>query len=414
MRQLFLFALVFAALPATALTSVELYETEVALRESANADEQARIEGMKKVMIKASGVREAISHPLIKKALERSDDYLAHFSYDQKNGVKTLKMGFSDEQVRALLTQAELPFWPESRTSVLVWLVQEAAEREIVWEHSNSTVLKAIREAADSRGLPITVPIGDFADVTGVSVSDLWGGFAKSVGQASQRYPVDAVLIVKGEGDQLRWTLYDQKPSEIGTSRQEIVSGSSVGADSASNMINEVSDYFAEKNAVKVASRSSSSVKARFSELNNPISLFIIENKIRQLSSVASVDVLNLQGTQVMLDIHLLSSQKEFEQELLRNVPVRRLMIESESNPVVDDVVSAISEPDLNASSAVSTATSAEEKTQPESTQSPQAIQSTETLLQFEWQEPVAEEQPAEKTENAEQLLEQGTQPSDV
>ena len=286
MRHLALFILGLVALPALALTNVDLYQTEVVLDQAAdNADAKARAEGMKEVIVRASGDRNAVSNEVVQKALKQSSQYVAQLSYGQVNEQQSLRMVFSAPHIRSLLSQAQLPIWPAARANLLVWLVEEGqADRNIIWEHSPSLVLDQMKQQALKRGLPLTVPVGDFDDITGVAVSDLWGGFIQPVGQASQRYPVDGVLVVKAQGNSLRWTLYDQRPASIGVTRQAPLAGSNNGIDAADKMINQISDYYAKKSAVVVASESSEAVKVRFTELNDAVSFFTLENKLKKLS----------------------------------------------------------------------------------------------------------------------------------
>lgn len=337
MRRLALLALGLVGFPAMALTNVDLYRSEVMLDQAAeNADVKARMEGMKEVIVRASGDRTAVSNQVVQKALKQSGQYLTQISYGKLNGEQSLRMGFSAPHIRSLLSQAQLPVWPAARANVLVWLVEEGqADRNIVWEHGDSTRLEQMKQQADIRGLPITVPVGDFDDITGVSVSDLWGGFAMPVGQASQRYPVDAVLVVKSQGNSLRWTLYDQEPATVGVTRQAPISGSNRGDDAASKMVNQISDYYAKKSAVVVANESSESIKARFTKLDDAVGFFTLENKLKSLSSVASLDILKIQGNEVTFNVHLLSSQAEFEQEVRRVAPVAQLESVTEQPNVV-------------------------------------------------------------------------------
>lgn len=327
MRHLALFILGLVALPALALTNVDLYQTEVVLDQAAdNADAKARAEGMKEVIVRASGDRNAVSNEVVQKALKQSSQYVAQLSYGQVNEQQSLRMVFSAPHIRSLLSQAQLPIWPAARANLLVWLVEEGqADRNIIWEHSPSLVLDQMKQQAAKRGLPLTVPVGDFDDITGVAVSDLWGGFIQPVGQASQRYPVDGVLVVKAQGNSLRWTLYDQRPASIGVTRQAPLAGSNNGIDAADKMINQISDYYAKKSAVVVASESSEAVKVRFTELNDAVSFFTLENQLKKLSSVASIDILKIQGNQVAFNVHLLSTQQEFEQEVRRMRDVTQL-----------------------------------------------------------------------------------------
>ncbi|WP_394144481.1 DUF2066 domain-containing protein [Vibrio atypicus] len=410
MRHLALLVLGLVGLPAMALTNVDLYRTEVVLDQAAdNADAKARVEGMKEVIVRASGDRSAASNQVVQKALKQSGQYLTQISYGQLDGAQSLKMGFSAPHIRSLLSQAQLPVWPSARANLLVWLVEESqADRNIVWEHSDSAVLEQMKQEAQKRGLPVTVPVGDFDDITGVSVSDLWGGFATPVGQASQRYPVDAVLVIKAQGNSLRWTLYDQKPATVGVTRQAPLSGSNNGSDAASKMVNQISDYYAKKSAVVVASESSETIKVRFTELNDAVGFFTLENKLKKLSSVASLDIVKIQGSQVTFNIHLLSSQAEFEQEVRRVAPVSQL------ESVVDQPAIVVPTQPVTAEGTVQEPAILIDATNPQQTVSevaPQVLPEVipaETILVFEWQgKPYVYIAPVEEPEVIEPVLEE-------
>lgn len=320
MRRFAFLVLGLACFPVFALTNVDLYQTEIVLDQGIdNADAKARISGMKEIIVRASGDFDVTSNPVIQKALKQNSQYLSQISHGQREGLQTLKMGFSAPHIRSLLRQAQVPIWPAARANVLVWLVEEAQyDRNVSWEHSDSQVLTQMRAEAVKRGLPLTVPVGDFDDITGISASDLWGGFARPVGEASQRYPVDAALVVRSDGNTLRWTLYDQKPATIGVTRQAPLSGSSAGENASSKMINQISDYYAKKSSVIVASEPSETVKVRFKALKNAVDFFTLENNLKKLSSVASLDILKIQRDQVTFTVHLLTSQAKFEQEVGR------------------------------------------------------------------------------------------------
>ncbi|KLN66094.1 DUF2066 domain-containing protein [Vibrio sp. VPAP30] len=388
MRHLALFILGLVTLPALALTNVDLYQTEVVLDQTVdNADAKARAEGMKEVIVRASGDRNAVSNEVVLKALKQSSQYVAQLSYGKVDEQQSLRMVFSAPHIRSLLSQAQLPVWPAARANLLVWLVEEGqTDRNIIWEHSSSQVLDQMKQQALKRGLPLTVPVGDFDDITGIAVSDLWGGFIQPVGQASQRYPVDGVLVVKAQGNSLRWTLYDQRPASIGVTRQAPLAGSNNGVDAADKMINHISDYYAKKSAVVVASESSEAVKVRFTELNDAVSFFTLENQLKKLSSVASLDILKIQGNQVTFDVHLLSSQQEFEQEVRRMrdvIQLESVTDEPQFKPEVHDPV--VNPLPVESDSSVQS----EVMTSSESVQSieaaPQVIPA-EMILLFEWQ----------------------------
>ncbi|ENM3876764.1 TPA: DUF2066 domain-containing protein [Vibrio cholerae] len=320
MRYLAVLMMGLLTFPAFALTRVNLYQAEVAVDpQQSNADAAARVRGMEEVIVRATGSQDALKNDAVQKALRQSNQYITQISTQQEGAQSVMRLQFSAQHIRSLLSQAQLPFWPESRSNLLVWLVEEANyDRNVSWEHADTPLLNQMKARARVRGLPLTVPVGDFDDVTGVQVSDLWGGFINPISVASQRYPTDAVLVVRAQGSELRWTLFDQLANTMVNQPKAPISGQASGEQAATEMIDEISDYYARKSAVVVSSASSQSVLAQFSPLDSAQDFFVVENKLKRLSSVASLDILKVQDTQVTFNVHLLASVEEFTNEVLR------------------------------------------------------------------------------------------------
>ncbi|EKF9797761.1 DUF2066 domain-containing protein [Vibrio cholerae] len=320
MRYLAVLMMGLLTFPAFALTRVNLYQAEVAVDpQQSNADAAARVRGMEEVIVRATGSQDALKNDAVQKALRQSNQYITQISTQQEGAQSVMRLQFSAQHIRSLLSQAQLPFWPESRSNLLVWLVEEANyDRSVSWEHADTPLLNQMKARARVRGLPLTVPVGDFDDVTGVQVSDLWGGFINPISIASQRYPTDAVLVVRAQGSELRWTLFDQLANTMVGQPKAPISGQASGEQAVTEMIDEISDYYARKSAVVVSSESSQSVLAQFSPLDSAQDFFVVENKLKRLSSVASLDILKVQGTQVTFNVHLLASVEEFTNEVVR------------------------------------------------------------------------------------------------
>ncbi|NTU34408.1 DUF2066 domain-containing protein [Vibrio diabolicus] len=317
MRYLALLLIGWLSLPVYALTQVDIYRAEVVIDSEQNDGESlARQQGMQDVIVRATGSQSSLSNPVIKKALGSSARYISQLSYGQVDGKASLKMLFNSDQISSLLTQAQLPSWSPNRANILVWMVEEQGyDRNIAWEHSDSSNVVALRSAAKSRGLPITIPVGDFDDVTGVNVSDLWGGFIEPIGQASQRYPADAVLVVRAQGEQIRWTLYDQSPMRIVEAQRSPRNGSASGANAIAEMVDGIADYYASKSAVVVSGKSSKALAVKVLNVTSATDFFRLENALKQLNSVAGTEIKRVQGDELTLNIHLLASQKAFEKE---------------------------------------------------------------------------------------------------
>ncbi|KEY91269.1 hypothetical protein CF67_03001 [Candidatus Photodesmus blepharus] len=307
------------ALPAHALTKIDLYHSEINIYpEQENADLKARISGMKEVIIRSSGDKKAIYNDVIKKALDQSSQYLTQISYSQTNGNKTIKMDFSPPNIRSILSEAELPFWKENRTNLLIWLIEKSKHNHAIsWDHSDTVILNTIKYNAKKRGLPITFPIGDFEDVNNITVADLWSGSTKLLNKASKRYLTDAVLVIYAQNDNFRWILYDQKPPFISKYKVPI-SGNSSGNKGPEEIIDQLSNYYAKKNSVIAKVKSSKTLKAQFTMVDNMSTFFQLENRLKNLISVESVDILKIHGSSVIFNIHLLATKKNFEEEVLR------------------------------------------------------------------------------------------------
>ncbi|MBR9787869.1 MAG: DUF2066 domain-containing protein [Vibrionaceae bacterium] len=317
MRYLALLLIGWLSLPVYAFTQVDIYHAEVVIdSEQNNGESAAREQGMKEVIVRATGSQSSLSNPVIQKALDSSSRYISQLGYGQVDGKPSLKMRFSSGQIHSLLTQAQLPSWSAHRANILVWAIEEQAyERTIAWEHSDSSKVSALRVAAETRGLPITVPVGDFDDVTGVTVSDLWGGFAEPIAKASQRYPVDAVLVLKAQGDQIRWTLYDQSPSAILVSQRSPRSGAASGVNAMAEVVDEITNYYADKSAVVVSGESSDGITMKVVNIHSAKDFFHLESALKKLNSVAGSEVKRVQGDELTLKLNLLASKETFEKE---------------------------------------------------------------------------------------------------
>jgi len=96
MRYLAFLLMGLTSLPASALTTVNLYKTEVVIDQTQEgADAKARSLGMQNVIVRATGDKDAVNNEVVQKALSKYNQYLNQFSYGQTNDVSTITMQFS-------------------------------------------------------------------------------------------------------------------------------------------------------------------------------------------------------------------------------------------------------------------------------------------------------------------------------
>jgi len=350
MRHIAIFLIGLLAFPAYSEVKVDLFDAEIVLDEAdTQAENTAKSAGLQQVVVRASGDKNAATNPVVVKALRKSGQYLSQISYGDQFGLRSLKMVFNPPQIQSLLMQANLPYWSENRANLVVWIVEESRYgREILWEQSGSSSMNQLKYFADLRGLPVTIPVGDIDDVTGITAPELWGGFVSPISSASLRYPGDAVLVIRIQRavnrSSIRWTLYDEKPEFMFASNRDPLTGSASGETHVAleSVIDEISNYYATKSAVRNSGELTGTVSVQFLNITSANRFFALEKMLKAQNSVASLNVQYLVGSDVTFKINLLSSREEFEAEVIQNDSLRKFSLGYEEAP------SVISTPDIN------------------------------------------------------------------
>ena len=327
--------------PVFAQQQSDLYHTEVQLTDSEKAESLAKKEGLVNVLVKVSGQQAIADNEVIKKALTQSDRYVTQMSFvDYDDAPRGMKLGYNSKMVLSLLTQAESSIWETPRKSVLVWIVNEYNyQRSIIWEQSNNSLITRIKDAANKRGLPVMFPVGDFDDVTSIEIPDLWGNFKKPIADASERYNPQAILIVKVSGNSSTWTLFDSKPEHLVMASKKSIEGRVSGSVQLADMVNEVSDYFAKTYTRNLGGVESESETVSIKGIHTTRSFFTIEKQLKQMNSVASVQVNTIQGDKVTYTLSLLGDYQQFDDELLSKNSRISLIPEEPIAVAVDDEI---------------------------------------------------------------------------
>ncbi|MUK91258.1 DUF2066 domain-containing protein [Aliivibrio fischeri] len=368
--------------PVFAQQQNDLYHTEVQLTGSDKAENIAKQEGLVNVLIKVSGQTDIAQNEVIKKALTQSDRYVTQMSFvEYDDAPRAMKLGYNSKMVLNLLTQSEQSIWETPRKSVLVWIVNEYNyQRSIIWEQSNNSLITRIKEAANERGLPVMFPVGDFDDVTSIEIPDLWGNFKKPIADASERYNPQAILVVKVRGNSSSWTLFDTTPQYLPTTSTKPLEGRESGAVQLADMVNNVSDYFAKKYTKNLGGVVSQSEMISIEGIHSTRAFFTIEKQLKQLNSVASVQVDTIQGNKVTYTLNLLGDSEQFNQELLSKNKALSLIPEV----IEEDTATENAELDVNDAAIEQVTPVAEEQTMEEP-----IIEESETTEQSEETMPV-------------------------
>ena len=369
------FALLFLAvlvLPVQAATVNDLYRTQVTLIGSdQQADQAAREQGLANVLVKISGNTDILNNATIKTAITNSGRYVSQLGYSQVDGQRAINLSFDKNQIKQLLIKSKASIWKDQRPNILVWMVDnDGQQRNILWDQSTNALVNDTTQAADSRGLPLTFPVGDITDETAVNASDLWGGFIDPIAVASTRYHADGLLLVKAQQQpdgnvSLNWQFYPQQPSKIATAEVQPITGTTSGtlAQSSNKMINQVTDYLANKYAVVLGGVAGGKVNIEVDNIQSTENFFALEKMLNGLTTVNSANAMRIKGDSVIFQLNLQGSEQAFHQEISHDDQVRQtqsaiafaadpvVSTTSAIIPVTTDTVSAV--PSVTASSAL-------------------------------------------------------------
>ncbi|MEC6799175.1 DUF2066 domain-containing protein [Photobacterium sp. S4TG1] len=330
------FALLFLAvlvLPVHAATVNDLYQTQVTLiGNDQQADQAAREQGLANVLVKISGNTDILNNATIKTAITNSGRYISQFGYSQINGQRAINLSFDKNQIKQLLVKSKASIWKDQRPNILVWMVDsDGQQRNILWDQSTNGLVNDTKQAADSRGLPLTFPVGDVNDSTAVNPSDLWGGFIDPIASASAHYHADGLLLVKAQQQpdgsvSLNWQFYPQKPSQIATAATQPMTGTASGtlAQTSTKMINQVTDYLANKYAVVLGGVAGGNINIEVDNIHSTENFFALEKMLNGLTSVHSANAMRIKGNSVIFQLDLQGSEQAFRQEISNDSQVRQ------------------------------------------------------------------------------------------
>lgn len=319
--------LALLALPLKAATVNTLYHAQIpVMSEQENAVQLAHEQGLKEVLVKVSGDASVVENSHIIEALAQSPSFVSQFSFDQDDEKKTLNVAFDQKQIKQLLTEAKSRFWGYQRPNILVWIVDDnGTGRNILWDQSEHALVNSTKQAAEHRGLPITFPIGDFNDVTSVHVTDIWGSFMTPIANASMRYSVGGVLVVKvkQQADQpaiFNWQLYAQQPDTIASDSRPI-RGEAQGdiAQASQAMMNSVTDHLAQQYAIVMGTEPAGEIEIEVDNIQSTEDFFNLERMLNQMTTVSRASALSIRDDNVVFRMDLAASLPTFEQEISYN-----------------------------------------------------------------------------------------------
>lgn len=231
------FGLLWACLPlAHAEQVANIYTSKILVaNQSAETRQQATKKALEQVLVRATGLLASAKDPRLVPILSNADAYVESFLYEnseeliqyRKQAVQasSLVLNFSKPVLEKLLSDYGLPVWPANRPSILVWMVQDSRSGRVIPALNKGSALGASVEKAGSvYGLPLVLPVMDLQDQRSINSDNLWQVNLSKISQASLRYQVDSVVVVRysqtSSGEWLAsWTLLHKGQQTVFDSR---------------------------------------------------------------------------------------------------------------------------------------------------------------------------------------------------
>lgn len=312
-RVLFLCLL---CVPAFGQQRVDLYQADMLVVDQSQRERnQATVDGLAEVVVRASGQPLVLQNPELIKAFDRASDFLVEWRYEsteetltidgREQPARRLVLRYSGSAIEKLLRDLRLPIWPANRPSMLVWLiVDRGGERSRVSASSAAEVLKHTETSAKRRGIPLVKPLMDLEDQVALSSDALWSMDQEAIRQASERYNTDSILVGRLTETSLGqwragWLLLHGERSEVFDGRGMALT------DVVAEGIDEVATYFFQLYGITPSDGSSEAMAFQVDGVDDFASYMQLMDYLQGLAVVRRHDLVAVRGDSMLLYIYL-------------------------------------------------------------------------------------------------------------
>lgn len=344
-----LLLIAFASSPLFAARIQGLYAAEVPVAgQETEQRNQAIIQAFQEVLIKVTGSRGVVRHPELVSEIAEAPRYVQQYRYRLKpvasqpvevveepapapeesptpvaeepeavtpaEPEKMLRVRFDEGAVNRLLRQHGLPVWGETRPATLLWLTAEQERRRrMLLPDAEGATFEAVMQVADQRGVPLLLPLMDLEDQARLHISDIWGGFADNIREASERYGPDAIItgrLVQFGPDLWRasWTLYLDDDSLIWDSEGDSLEmAAEAGAQTGIDML---ASHFAPVSGGSGLGR----LLLRVSGVGDLTAYARVSRYLREQAGVERLDLVYTEPDALVYDVQIRGGREALEQ----------------------------------------------------------------------------------------------------
>jgi hypothetical protein len=243
-----------------------------------------------------------------------------------------LRLKFDANAVNKAIQQLQLPAWDKNRPDILIWVTVDNGNSATLvgLETDGLGVIMPLSHAAESRGLPVLLPLMDLQDQAAVSAVDIRDNNVSELEPASQRYQADIILTASIQ-QQDTAVMIDWHANSRDVSESWQTQGS------LNEALQQGVGNIADKLALRYTQQLNSDLpqqrlKLSVSNVMNFADYNRLMQYLEQLDLVTDIQVANLGEQQLDLDIGFQGS----ETVLQRMLSVGSLMLEEDAPDSLD------------------------------------------------------------------------------
>ena len=221
-KFLFVGCLSIFSLAAQAQTLTGLYQVrEPVASQSSGERAQATLRALDTLLLRLTGDAKALQNPGLAEVRKDPQQIITQYGYDA-GPPESLQVDFDPVSTDRVLRQAGLSLWGSNRPAILGWWLNDSTEGSNLVGDAQASA-EPLRRAAQHRGLPLRLPLGDLEEQLVATAKNLEGNDPSPLQAASERYSADALLAVHAREDggqwQAKWRLWLGDQREDGTAQ---------------------------------------------------------------------------------------------------------------------------------------------------------------------------------------------------
>lgn len=342
MKQLVLFFLALLIInTAWAVRVSSIYQAEIPVS-SQSAEERARViqSALKQVLVKVSGKTAILDNPKLGAQLTNASALMQEFGYTNAPSTDSktpfiLEVRFDADGVNQILHNLNVPIWGQNRPLIVTWVVFDAPGKaaEIIDSSSENDISHLLKQQADSRGIPMLLPMMDVSDLNQVTTDDVVNMSIPSLQTASKRYGSDAILISHITQQPTAYTIQAKL-----VTKDDVIDLNATGATlnaAFNSLIDNMMNSLAGRYSTVVTNNVQTRLMLRITGIVEQTDFAQVMRYVQHITAVADAQPMKISGNEVVLSIKLRGSQQAFLQAISLDKKLKPVADGADANTLV-------------------------------------------------------------------------------